>query len=96
MTHPAPHRPPAVWKIPIMFLVHIAVGLVMFGAVAFAAVSLHIGVEWLEGKRVMWLIVGGVRGIEHLMFVTDGSLFVTFLLRTSIDHGKLIWQTKSQ
>jgi hypothetical protein len=74
----------SVWRAPWEFAVHAFVGVSIFGVIAAAAVLLGFGVQRLENVGIGIIIVFGLKGAEYALFLSDLTLFIIFLWRTSI------------
>ena len=76
------------WLAPWKFLVETLVGVVIFGAIAGAAVAINLLVTRLSTLGVDRPILWGLTGAEYALFVTDLVLFVRFLWKT----GSQTWK----
>lgn len=74
------------------FGVHSFVGTSLFAVIATPAVACDYAVKWLVAQHVSEHVLYGLSGAEMTILASDLTLFVVFLLRTSIYHGKLLWQ----
>lgn len=75
----SPIEPFSPWQL----LIHFISGTFVFVTVAFLAVCLSLGVDFLAVKGVNVFIIYGLRIAEYLLFVVDLFLFIIFILRTA-------------
>lgn len=73
------------------FIKELFIGAFIFISVAAVAVALSLFVRFLEENKISRYITGGLTAIEYLMFGVDLILMFIFILRTSIDLGKALW-----
>ena len=76
------------WKAPLVFLIEVIVGSVIFIIVALPAVGLNYLVHWLEGKGVDSIIISGLTALEYTIFTVDIGLCIFFIVKSAIKAGK--------
>ena len=67
----------------LKYLVHIAVGTLIFSTIALAAAALHLLIHALEPFQMSDLIISGLVLTEHALFISDLMLFFVFIFRSS-------------
>ena len=82
------------WKqIPLHFGVHVLLGAAMFILVGTAALLLHRFVEWLAKYELPGWMVTSAESLEYGLYMVDVLLFVIYILRTAVHHGRLMIET---
>lgn len=70
------------------FGLHSVVGTSLFAVIATPAVGCDYAVKWLAQQQVSPYVLYGLNGAEAALFACDLTLFLTFLVRTSIRHAR--------
>jgi hypothetical protein len=79
-----PMVPSTLWEL----LVHIVIGIIIFGAIALPAVGLDFLVVWLSSKGVSTPIIWGLEFAEYFLYLVDLILLVVFVWKTAVRIGK--------